>query len=149
MGLIVIHGLWFPSHLIFFIVWSSFLLGKHKEVKLLYVTTLFFFTFHVKSSKPNFWLSLRNFVFLDHAIFMSNGLWGAQIKTSLDCSIRLFHRASWCALREKTLLVGVREFIRRTEFFSPIFIMCCMREHPWKNLKLNGGIGFLQAIQKI
>jgi hypothetical protein len=48
-------------------------------------------------------------------------------------------------LREKTLLVGVRELIRRIDFF---FLDSSVCEHPWKNLKLNGGIGFLQAIQK-
>jgi hypothetical protein len=42
MGLIIIHGLGLLSHLIFSIVWSSFLLGKHKKVKLFYVTTFFF-----------------------------------------------------------------------------------------------------------
>jgi hypothetical protein len=140
MGLIVIHELRLPSHLIFSIVWNSFLLGKHKEVKLFYVTT-FFFHISCEELKPKFWLSLRNFIFLNHVLFMSNALWGAQIKTSLDCSIRLFHRASWCALHEKTLLVGVRELIRRIDFFflDLSWVVC---EHPWRNLKLNGGIGF-------
>jgi hypothetical protein len=73
---------------------------------------------------------------------------GAQIKTSLDCSIRLFHRASWCALREKTLLVGVRELIRITNLFFKD-LSCVVCEHPWRNLKLNGSIGFLQAIQNV
>jgi hypothetical protein len=130
MGLIVIHGLGLLSHLIFSILWSSFLLGKHKEVKLFYVTTIFFSTFHVRSSKQFFWISLRNFIFLDHALFMSNGLWGAQIKTSLDCWIRFFHRASWCALREKTLLVGVRELIRR---ITSLDLSCVVCKHPWRN----------------
>jgi len=51
-------------------------------------------------------------------------------------------------LREKTLLVGVRELINITNFFflDLSWVVC---EHPWRNLKLNGGIGFLQAIQKV
>jgi len=132
------------------VIWFSllcgvlFLLGKHKEVKLFYVTSSFF-TFHVRSSKQIIWLSLRNFIFLDHALFMSNGLWGAQIKTSLHCSIRLFHRASWCALREKTLLVGVRELIRRTIYIFSRFIMCCM----WASLCKAGTLGgYLTAAPK-
>jgi hypothetical protein len=39
---------------------------------------------------------------------MSTGFGGPEIKTSLDHSIGFFDRASWCALYEKTLLVGVR-----------------------------------------
>jgi len=51
-------------------------------------------------------------------------------------------------LREKTLLVGVTEIIRRLNFFS-LDLSCVVCEHPWRNLKLNGDIGFLQAIQKV
>jgi hypothetical protein len=130
MGLTVIHGLWLPIHLIFYVVWNFFLPSKHQEVKLFYVTTLFF-TFHVRNSKQFFWLSITNFIFLDHVFFMWNGLWRIQIKTNLDCSIRFFHRASWCALCEKTLLVGLKELIKKTNFFFPRFIMC----HMWTSLE--------------
>jgi hypothetical protein len=126
MGLIIVHGMWLPIHLIFFVVWSSFSLGKHKEVKLFNVIILFlhnsceelknnFFDFHLKTS-----------FFLTMFFFLSNGLWGAQIKTILDCSIRLFHMTSWCDLLEKTLLVGAKELTRRTNVFLSKLIMCHM-----------------------
>jgi hypothetical protein len=61
--------------------------------------------------------------------------------------MRLFHKASWCAWHEKNLLVGIREFIRRNDFFLR-FIMCFMRAS-LKEFKLKWGYWFFTSYSKI
>ncbi len=115
----IVHGIWLHFHFIFFVGWNSFLPSKHKEVKFFYVTNSFLRLLHEELQNV-FWLSIKSFIFLHHALFMSNGLWGIQIKTSLDCFIRVFCGEGWCALHERTFLARVRKLTRETDVFFQI-----------------------------
>jgi hypothetical protein len=51
-------------------------------------------------------------------------------------------------LREKTLLVGVGVLIRRIDLFF-LDLSCVVCEHPWRNLKLNGVLGFYKLFKNL
>jgi hypothetical protein len=120
------NNMWAMTPYSFFVVWNSILPSKHKKMKFFYVTT-FFFQSPCEELWNVFWLSIKSFIFLHHVFFMSNGFWGIQIKTGLDLFIRVFHGEGWCALHEKTLLVGVKNLTSKTN----VFFQICHVSYVW------------------
>jgi hypothetical protein len=141
------NNMWAMTPYSIFVVWNSLLPSKHKKVKFFYVTT-FFFQSPCEELWNVFWLSIKSFIFLHHALFMSNGLWGIQIKTGLDGSIKVFSWGGLVCFAWKNIIGRNKEPYKENQCFFPN-LSCVICEHPYKNLTLNvvGG-RFLQVVQK-